>query len=392
VLARQYNKSSTNPNELKIIKVLSVFGTRPEAIKMAPVVSALRQTDGIESRVCVTGQHREMLDQVLSLFDIKPDADLDLMQPNQQLAQFTAEVLKNLDPLLAEFQPDWVLVQGDTTTAMASALASFYRRIRVGHVEAGLRTFDKWQPFPEEINRRMITSLADIHFAPTLWSHDNLIHEGIPENQVFVTGNTVVDALQMINTQPTPAEVLQLLEKIGLNQGKRLVLVTAHRRENFGQPLEQICQAILDLVNQYGDSIQFVYPVHPNPNVHNTVFNLLSNVSSVNLLDPLDYLPLVHLLKRSSLVLTDSGGIQEEAVSLGIPTLVLREKTERPEGLDSGILKLVGTNRKKIVAKTSEFLDQLKDLNSVKFINPFGDGKAAGRIVDCIKSQMEKAD
>jgi UDP-N-acetylglucosamine 2-epimerase (non-hydrolysing) len=357
---------------------------------MAPVVLALRQTKGIESKVCVTGQHRAMLDQVLSLFDIRPDADLDLMQPNQQLAQLTAEVLTNLDSILVSYQPDWVLVQGDTTTAMAAALAAFYRRIRVGHVEAGLRTFDKWQPFPEEINRRMISAAADLHFAPTGWSRDNLIREGIPEAQIYITGNTVVDALQMIVNRPAPDEVIELVEKIGLDQNRRLVLITAHRRENFGQPLEQICQAIRDLAVRFGDSIQFVYPVHPNPNVHDTVFHLLSNIPSIHLLDPLDYLPLVHLLKRSSLVLTDSGGIQEEAVSLGVPTLVLREKTERPEGLDSGILKLVGTDREKIIIEISRFLNAPKSSISAKSVNPFGDGQTARRIVDCIMSQMEK--
>jgi UDP-N-acetylglucosamine 2-epimerase (non-hydrolysing) len=255
-------------------------------------------------------------------------------------------------------------------------------------VEAGLRTFDKWQPFPEEINRRMISATADLHFAPTRLSRDNLIDEGIPETQICVTGNTVVDALQMILARPTPQEVLKLVEKIGLNQKNRLVLVTAHRRENFGQPLEQICQAIRDLATRYGDNIQFVYPVHPNPNVHEPVFRFLGGVQTVHLLDPLDYLPLVHLLKRSSLVLTDSGGIQEEAVSLGVPTLVLREKTERPEGLESGILKLVGTDREKIITETSQLLNTPASSITAKSINPFGDGQAARRIVDCIMSQM----
>ena len=357
---------------------------------MAPVVLALRETAGIESIVCVTGQHREMLDQVLSLFDIHPDADLDLMQPNQQLAHLTSEVLTNLDPLLVSYQPDWALVQGDTTTAMAASLAAFYRRIRVGHVEAGLRTYDKWQPFPEEINRRMISAAADLHFAPTELSRNNLLREGISESQIYVTGNTVVDALQMIVNRPAPDEVITLVDKIGLNQNKRLVLVTAHRRENFGQPLVHICQAICGLAAHFGDSIQFVYPVHPNPNVHETVFDLLGDIPSVHLLNPLDYLPLVHLLKRASLVLTDSGGIQEEAVSLGVPTLVLREKTERPEGLDSGILKLVGTDTEKIVTETSRLLDTPEGLNKANFANPFGDGQAARRIVECILSQSEK--
>jgi UDP-N-acetylglucosamine 2-epimerase (non-hydrolysing) len=380
-----------NQNILNKIKVLSVFGTRPEAIKMAPVVLALRQTAGIDARVCVTGQHREMLDQVLNLFDIQPDADLDLMQPNQQLAQLTSEVLTNIDPYLVSFQPDWVLVQGDTTTAMAAALAAFYRRIKVGHVEAGLRTYDKWQPFPEEINRRMISSFADLHFAPTSLSCDNLLREGIPQACVSVTGNTVVDALQMIVHRPAPVEVTRLLNEIGIGENRRLVLITAHRRENFGKPLESICQSIQQLAVRYGESVQFIYPVHPNPNVHDPVHKILSGIPSVHLLSPLDYLPLVHFLKNSSLVLTDSGGIQEEAVSLGIPTLVLRDKTERPEGLDSGILKLVGTDSKKIVLETCQLLDERDSQNTSATTNPFGDGQAAQRIVASILSYSGKA-
>jgi UDP-N-acetylglucosamine 2-epimerase (non-hydrolysing) len=311
------------------------------------------------------------------------------MQPNQQLAQLTSEVLTNLDPLLVSFQPDWVLVQGDTTTAMTAALAAFYRRIRVGHVEAGLRTYDKWQPFPEEINRRVISVIGDLHFAPTNLSRENLIREGIPISQVFVTGNTVVDALQMIVNRPVPQDVVDLVEELGIGQKKRLVLITAHRRENFGHPLENICQAVHQLVARYGESIQFVYPVHPNPNVRNPVYKSLGGLSSVHLMNPLDYLPLVHLLKLSTLVLTDSGGIQEEAVSLGKPTLVLRDKTERPEGLDSGILKLVGTETENIVTETIRFLDTGEKWADSKFVNPFGDGQAALRIVNCIQSALE---
>jgi UDP-N-acetylglucosamine 2-epimerase (non-hydrolysing) len=374
---------------LKKIKVLSVFGTRPEAIKMAPVVLALENSNLLESRVCVTGQHREMLDQVLSLFELKPQEDLNLMQPNQQLANLTAEVLTNLDPILTSYEPDWVLVQGDTTTAYSAALTAFYRHIKVGHVEAGLRTFDKWQPFPEEVNRRMISVVSDLHFAPTGWSRQNLINEGVPENKIVVTGNTVVDALQMIIDRPEPAEIKQLAKEAGLNRGNRLVLVTAHRRENLGQPLNDVCRAIKILVSKLGTDIQFVYPVHRNPKVREPVFRILGKLDSVHLLDPLDYLPLVHVLKRASLVLTDSGGIQEEAVSLGIPTLVLREKTERPEGLDSGILKLVGTNTERIVEETTRFLSQSARVTNKEHINPFGDGKAAQRIVESILGYSE---
>jgi len=357
---------------------------------MAPVVLALRESREIESRVCVTGQHREMLDQVLSLFDIIPDKDLSLMRPNQQLAQLTSEVLTNLDPVLEEIHPDWVLVQGDTTTAMAAALGAFYRHIRVGHVEAGLRTFDKWQPFPEEINRKVISSIADLHFAPTLLSKENLLKEGVPPEKIHITGNTVVDALQKIVNLPEPVEIQSVMQEIGIDRGNRLVLITAHRRENFGTPIANICIAIKELAAMVGMEIQFVYPVHPNPNVHDPVYSLLKDIPSVHLLEPLDYLPLVHLLKHSSLVLTDSGGIQEEAVSLGVSTLVLREKTERPEGLDSGILKLVGTNPEIIKSETTSLLKSPDIHSHSGKANPFGDGQASRRIVELIKTHIEE--
>jgi UDP-N-acetylglucosamine 2-epimerase (non-hydrolysing) len=368
----------------KAIKVLSIFGTRPEAIKMAPVVKALRETEGIESRVCVTGQHREMLDQVLSLFSIVPDVDLNLMQPNQQLAGLTSEILTHIDPVYQDIQPDWVLVQGDTTTAMASAMGAFYRKVSVGHVEAGLRTFDKWQPFPEEINRRVISTVADLHFAPTELSRSNLLKEGVPDSNIRVTGNTVVDALQTIVTRPAPAEIEELLTALKISDERRLVLVTAHRRENFGQPLEEIFSAILELSEIFGDRVQFVYPVHRNPNVYQTAHRMMDGQPSIHLLEPLEYLPLVHLLKRSWMVLTDSGGIQEEAVSLEKPTLVMREKTERPEGLDSGILQLVGTDKNTIVREAKAILDGSNYKNRQGYCNPFGDGQASRRIVDAI--------
>jgi len=365
------------------LRVLSIFGTRPEAIKMAPVIKALEATSGIHSRVCVTAQHREMLDQVLELFKIRPDIDLNLMRPNQSLAQLTAQILENIDPVLADERPDWVLIQGDTTTVMAASLAAFYRGIKVGHVEAGLRTNDKLQPFPEEINRRIASVTADLHFAPTQLSRENLLHEGILDRHIVVTGNPAIDALQMIVKLPTPPLVDTWIKEWGIAEGKRrLVLITAHRRENFGEPIEAICEAIKTLAQHYGDSIRLVYPVHLNPNIQGPVNRILGNVPGVTLLPPLEYLSLVHLMKASTLILTDSGGIQEEATGLGKPTLVLREKTERPEGVTAGVLKLVGTDPEKIVTETKLLLDDLKVYRVMAHAeNPFGDGRAAERIV-----------
>jgi UDP-N-acetylglucosamine 2-epimerase (non-hydrolysing) len=278
------------------LRVLSIFGTRPEAIKMAPVVKALESAKSIESHVCVTAQHREMLDQVLELFKIKPDIDLNLMRPNQSLAQLTAQILENIDPVLADEHPDWVLIQGDTTTVMAASLAAFYRGIKVGHVEAGLRTKDKFQPFPEEINRRIASVTADLHFAPTQLSRENLLNEGIAEEHIIVTGNPAIDALQQIVTMPAPSQVDAWLKEWGITQGnKRLVLVTAHRRENFGEPIESICSAIKALARQYGDALQLVYPVHLNPKIQDPVKRLLGGVPGVTLLPPLEYISLVHL-------------------------------------------------------------------------------------------------
>ncbi len=374
-----------------MLRVLSVFGTRPEAVKMAPVVRQLAHTAGIESLVCVTAQHREMLDQVLNLFDIHPDIDLDLMRPNQPLAELSAAIFTGLDPILADLKPDWVLVQGDTTTVMVTALLAYYRRIRVGHVEAGLRTHDKWQPFPEEINRRVAGVVADLHFAPTEWAKKNLLNEGVPEGQIVVTGNPVIDALYTVAGQPAPESVKNLLEKLEIsspaagssNSAKKLLLVTAHRRENFGEPLENICVALKDLAGR-GD-VEIVYPVHLNPNVQETAYRLLQKIPHITLLPPLDYLPLIHLMKGATLVLTDSGGIQEEAPAFGVPVLVLRSVTERPEGVQAGTLKLVGTQMQEICIQAAHLLDDPQAYAAMaQAANPFGDGHAAERIVESL--------
>ncbi len=375
----------------KPVRVLSIFGTRPEAVKMAPVVKALKEARGIESHVCVTAQHREMLDQVLAQFMIKPDHDLNLMRPDQSLAGLTAEILAHLDPILAAEHPDWVLVQGDTTTVMTASLAAFYRGIKVGHVEAGLRTGDKRQPFPEEINRRMTSVIADLHFAPTELNRQNLLREGIFDRSIKVTGNTVIDALQYIVKLPPPPQVEAWLTEWGISSGqRRLILVTAHRRENFGKPIRNICQSLRSLAERYADSIRILYPVHLNPNVQGPVYDLLNNIPQVILTQPVDYLSLVHLMKAAHIVLTDSGGIQEEATGLGKPTLVLREKTERPEGLEAGVLKLVGSDPQKILQEASLLMDDEKVYTAMAHAaNPFGDGKAAGRIVKAIMDYSE---
>jgi UDP-N-acetylglucosamine 2-epimerase (non-hydrolysing) len=375
-----------------MLRVLSIFGTRPEAVKMAPVVKILAETPGVEAHVCVTAQHRQMLDQVLNLFGIQPDIDLDLMRPNQSLADLTAAIFTHLDPVLADIHPDWILVQGDTTTVMASAVLAYYHRIRIGHVEAGLRTGDKWQPFPEEINRRIAGVVADLHFAPTETNRQNLLREGVPDDHIVITGNPVIDALQAISSLPAPAETTDLVRRLGIapsgasgTSGKRLVLITAHRRENFGQPFEAICSALASLAEAYRGRVEFVYPVHLNPNVQGVVYRRLSGLSNLTLLPPLDYLPLVHLMRQATLVLTDSGGIQEEAPGLGVPTLVLRETTERPEGVAAGTLRLVGTDANRIINETTRLLDDPQAHAAMAHAaNPFGDGHAAGRIVNAL--------
>ncbi|MBW8012447.1 MAG: UDP-N-acetylglucosamine 2-epimerase (non-hydrolyzing) [Chloroflexi bacterium] len=366
---------------MKPKRILTIFGTRPEAVKMAPVVLALKQEPNIEARVCVTAQHRQLLDQVLKIFEIEPDYDLDIMHPDQSLAESTAAVFSKLDPVLKEFQPSWALVQGDTTTVMAASLLAYYNRIKVGHVEAGLRTNDKWQPFPEEINRRVAGVVADLHFAATEWAKNNLIRENIPEEKILVTGNPVIDALNMAAGKPYDFNTGPLKD---LPLEKRLVLVTAHRRENFGEPLERICAALRSLAGSYADT-QFIYPVHPNPNVTEPVHRLLAGIPNIILLPPLDYLPWVHLMKKASLILTDSGGLQEEAPGLGIPVLVMRALTERPEGVEAGVVKMVGTDVEKIIQQTRELLDDPEaHAEMAQAQNPYGDGKAASRIVKAL--------
>jgi UDP-N-acetylglucosamine 2-epimerase (non-hydrolysing) len=378
------------------LKILSVFGTRPEAVKMAPIVRLLKQTPGIESRVCVTAQHRQMLDQVLELFQIQPDYDLDLMRDGQSLAQISASIFTHLDPVLAGFQPHWILVVGDTTTVVTTSQLAYYHRIKLGHVEAGLRTRNKWHPFPEEINRRIATVIADLHFAPTESSKENLLREGVDEKDILVTGNSVIDALHFVASQEEPREITALINRLGTKgpeirglEIKRLVLVTAHRRENFGQPLDNICCAIRELALR--EDVEIVYPVHLNPKVQEPVNRILNGLPHITLLPPLDYLPMVHLMKHATFLLTDSGGLQEEAPSLGVPVLVLRETTERPEGVEAGTLMLVGTEMSNIVREATRLLDDPVAYTAMaKAVNPYGDGHTAERIVNALTSDSHK--
>jgi len=371
---------------MDLIRVMTVFGTRPEAIKLAPIIQQLDKHPHFKSIPVITAQHREMLDQVLNLFKIKPTRDLDLMRENQSLTSLTASIFTHLDPILEEFKPDWMLVQGDTTTVMAATLSAYYRHIKIGHVEAGLRTGDKWQPFPEEINRRVTSVTADYHFAPTEWARNNLLREGIADELIKVTGNTIIDALTQIITLPIPKEIEDLLGKKEILSGeKQLIIVTAHRRENFGTPIKDICAALQSLAKRYKDRIEIIYPVHLNPNINKPAYELLNNIPNITLLPPLEYLSLVHLLKHAHLILTDSGGIQEEATGLGIPCLVLREVTERPEGIDAGVLKLVGTDTNTIVNKAAHLLDDQSAYQTMAHAaNPYGDGKAAIKIVETL--------
>ncbi|MEW5807019.1 MAG: UDP-N-acetylglucosamine 2-epimerase (non-hydrolyzing) [Acidobacteriota bacterium] len=363
-----------------MLKILSIFGTRPEAIKMAPVVKELKKNpERIESVVCVTAQHREMLDQVLDLFMIKPDIDLDLMENDQTPASLTSLGMMELTRVLQNVKPDLVLVQGDTTTAMVAALAAFYQKIPVGHVEAGLRTKNIYAPFPEEVNRHIIGVLGKYHFAPTRTAARALLAENVPEENIFITGNTVIDALLWTVQQEVPRGMHPLLA--GLENGNRLILITAHRRENFGEPFLQICRALCRIAERNSD-VSLIYPVHRNPNVRQPVYRMLSRRERIHLVDPMGYAPFAHLMKKAYLVLTDSGGIQEEAPALGKPVLVMRKETERPEAVEAGTVKVVGLDEENIVRETEKLLydhDEYKKM--AQAVNPYGDGHAAERIV-----------
>jgi UDP-N-acetylglucosamine 2-epimerase (non-hydrolysing) len=372
-----------------MIQVLTMFGTRPEAIKLAPVIKALEKCpETFRSVVCVTGQHRDMLDQVLSGFDIKPQYDLDIMKPGQSLTDVAAEILRKVREVLCFERPDVVLVQGDTTTTFVASLASFYEKARIGHVEAGLRTFDKYQPFPEEMNRKLTSVLADYHFAPTKRAKENLMGEGVKEQDIIVTGNTGIDALFMTlaRLRENPQRDLwngNILSNLGDN---RLILVTAHRRENFGSAFEEICKAIVEIVRRNTDVI-VVYPVHLNPNINIPAHRLLRGHDRIVLVEPLEYVPCVQLMNKAYLILTDSGGIQEEAPSLGKPVLVMRNVTERPEAIEAGAAKLVGTRAETIADEVQKLLDDPLEYDKMsKIKNPFGDGKASERIVGHILS------
>jgi UDP-N-acetylglucosamine 2-epimerase (non-hydrolysing) len=370
------------------MKVLTVFGTRPEAIKMAPVVQALAADPAFDAKVCVTAQHRQMLDQVLDLFAIRPDFDLNLMKPGQDLSDITSNVLLGMREVFKQWRPDMILVHGDTTTTLAASLSAYYGKVKVGHVEAGLRTFNKYSPWPEEMNRRMTGALADLHFSPTSKARENLLNEGVPESTIVVTGNTVIDALLDVVQRVRNDAVMRAQLEARFNfidPDKRLILVTGHRRENFGQGFESICRALVDIAAR-GD-VQVVYPVHLNPNVQEPVNRILAGVPNVVLIEPQDYLPFVYLMDRAHFIITDSGGVQEEAPSLGKPVLVMRDTTERPEALDAGTVKLVGTDQARIVFEAAHLLDSPAAYEAMsRAHNPYGDGMAATRIRDVIKS------
>lgn len=378
-------------------KILLVFGTRPEAIKMAPLVKKLQEMpEEFQTVVCVTGQHREMLDQVLRLFDITPEYDLNIMKPNQDLYDITSRILLGMRDVLREVQPDIVLVHGDTTTSMAAALAAFYQQIPVGHVEAGLRTGNIYSPWPEEMNRLITGRITTHHFSPTLLAKENLLREHVDEKQIIVTGNTVIDALQMVverlkNDELLANEVSAKINQMGydvqrLEGNRRMVLITGHRRENFGEGFLNICHAIKHLAEQYQD-VDFVYPMHLNPNVRKPVLEILGEkAENVFLIEPLDYLPFVYMMQHSTLILTDSGGVQEEAPGLGKPVLVMRDTTERPEAVEAGTVLLVGTNREKIEQGVSMLLDDADTYRRMsEAVNPYGDGKACERIAAALR-------
>ncbi len=374
---------------MKKIKVMTIFGTRPEAIKMAPLVKELeKNSDKIESVVCVTAQHRQMLDQVLEIFDIKPDYDLNIMKARQTLVEIVTRSLEGLDEVMKEAQPDIVLVHGDTSTTFVGSLAAFYNKISVGHVEAGLRTYNKYFPYPEEVNRRITGVIADMHFAPTQRNYDNLASEKVDPSTIYITGNTVVDALQ--TTVHDNYEFKdETLKNIDWNS-KRVIIMTAHRRENLGKPLENICSAVRDIVLKHED-VEVVYPVHLNPSVREVAFKILGDLDRVKLIEPVNADELHNAIKRGYLVLTDSGGLQEEAPSLGKPVLVLRNETERPEAIDAGTVKIAGVDKENIFSMTEELLNDKDAYDKMaKAVNPYGDGHASERIVKAIIDKFEE--
>lgn len=379
---------------VEYMKILTVFGTRPEAIKMAPLVNALTNHPDVKSYVCVTAQHREMLDQVLKLFEIKPDFDLNVMRPGQDLFSITTSILNGIKNILEEVKPDYVLVHGDTSTTLAASLAAFYSRIPVGHVEAGLRTRNIRSPWPEEANRQITGVLADLHFAPTEQARQNLLQERKPEDRIFVTGNTVIDALLSIKNKIENDEALlkQFASQFSfLSDKRRLILITGHRRENFGGGFENICTAIAELARIY-PQMDFVYPVHLNPNVREPVNRLLRGLDNIHLVEPLDYLPFVYLMQRSFLILTDSGGIQEEAPSLGKPVLVMRDTTERPEAVAAGTVRMVGTDVARIVQSVKDLTENEIEYKKMAYAhNPYGNGTASPQIIQVLLNQQPKS-
>lgn len=383
-----------------MIKVMTIFGTRPEAVKLAPVIKKLEENkEHFKSIICVTAQHRQMLDQVLELFEIKPDYDLNIMKPNQTLFDITSNVLLNLKPILEKENPDIILVQGDTTTVFAASLAAFYLKIKVAHVEAGLRTFNKYSPFPEEINRKLTSCMTDIHFAPTETSKNNLLAENNETKNIFITGNTVIDALFLTLEKLTENEKLNklskkvnhvkdLVEDINKNEKKRIILVTGHRRENFGSGFENICYSLKEIAEKNPDT-QIIYPMHLNPNVREPVNRIVGEIKNIMLIEPLDYEPFVYLMSKSYIILTDSGGVQEEAPSLGKPVLVMRDTTERPEAVDAGTVKLVGTDKNLIISSVQELLDNKEKYEKMSLAhNPYGDGFASKRIIDVLLAMV----
>lgn len=376
---------------MEMLKILLIFGTRPEAIKMAPLVKEfVKHSHEFDTRVCVTAQHRQMLDQVLEFFEIKPDYDLNLMRSNQSLNSLTADILMNLKPILDDFKPDYVLVHGDTATSTAAAMAAYFAQCKIGHVEAGLRTFNKWSPFPEEMNRQITGRLADIHFAPTQQSKQNLLREAISSETVIVTGNTVIDALlvsvKRVNLPGYTNDEINSIKKI-LDPAKDLILVTGHRRENFGQGFINICNALRDIVEQRPNT-QIVYPVHLNPNVQRPVNEILFGVENIYLIAPLSYPSFVWLMDKAKIIVTDSGGVQEEAPSLGKPVLVMRDTTERPEAVEAGTVILVGTSREMIVRESLNLLNDAKHYKVMSHIeNPYGDGLACARIIEILRNK-----